>query len=69
MLNARYTQTLLLSLATMLSSMAHAQNLRDDVLLISIDGMHAVDYTNCVKANTCPNLLLSSPCLNRPISG
>lgn len=56
MLNARYTQTLLLSLATMLSSMAHAQNLRDHVLLISIDGMHAVDYTNCVKANTCPNL-------------
>jgi hypothetical protein len=26
------------------------------VLLISIDGMHAVDYENCVKANTCSNL-------------
>src|SRR5260221_13574986 len=26
------------------------------VLLISIDGMHAVDYENCVAANTCPNL-------------
>jgi hypothetical protein len=26
------------------------------VLLISIDGMHAVDYANCVAANTCPNL-------------
>jgi len=26
------------------------------VLLISIDGMHAVDYENCVKAGTCPNL-------------
>ena len=26
------------------------------VLLVSIDGMHAVDYENCVKANTCPNL-------------
>jgi hypothetical protein len=26
------------------------------VLLISIDGMHAVDYENCVAAETCPNL-------------
>jgi len=26
------------------------------VLLISIDGMHAVDYENCVASNTCPNL-------------
>jgi hypothetical protein len=26
------------------------------VLLISIDGMHAVDYENCVAAKTCPNL-------------
>jgi hypothetical protein len=26
------------------------------VLLISIDGMHALDYENCVKAATCPNL-------------
>ena len=26
------------------------------VLLISIDGMHAVDYANCVAANTCPHL-------------
>jgi len=26
------------------------------VLLISIDGMHALDYENCVKSNTCPNL-------------
>jgi hypothetical protein len=26
------------------------------VLIISIDGMHAVDYTNCAAANTCPNL-------------
>lgn len=34
---------------------------RDDshirhVLLISIDGMHAVDYLNCVASNTCPTL-------------
>jgi Type I phosphodiesterase / nucleotide pyrophosphatase len=26
------------------------------VLLISIDGMHAVDYEQCVALNTCPNL-------------
>jgi hypothetical protein len=26
------------------------------VLLISIDGMHAVDYQNCVAAETCPTL-------------
>jgi hypothetical protein len=26
------------------------------VLLISIDGMHALDYKNCLRANTCPNL-------------
>jgi len=26
------------------------------VLLVSIDGMHAVDYANCVAFNTCPNL-------------
>src|SRR5215831_6788316 len=26
------------------------------VLLLSIDGMHAVDYQNCVSAGTCPNL-------------
>lgn len=26
------------------------------VLLISIDGFHAVDYENCVAANTCPTL-------------
>jgi hypothetical protein len=26
------------------------------VLLISIDGMHALDYENCVTKNTCPNM-------------
>jgi Type I phosphodiesterase / nucleotide pyrophosphatase len=26
------------------------------VLLISIDGMHALDYANCVNAGTCPAL-------------
>jgi len=37
--------------------MAHAGDVKKDhVLLISIDGMHAVDYENCVNAGTCPNL-------------
>src|SRR5215470_18245085 len=26
------------------------------VLLISIDGMHALDFENCIKAGTCPHL-------------
>jgi hypothetical protein len=29
---------------------------RRHVLLISVDGMHALDFHNCVLANTCPNL-------------
>ena len=29
---------------------------RHHVLLISIDGMHAVDYENCTASNTCPTL-------------
>ena len=37
----------------------HDDNNRQDirhVLLISIDGMHAVDFENCVASNTCPTL-------------
>ena len=46
-----------MSFAITISPMAHAEDLKKDhVLLISIDGMHAVDYENCVKANACPNL-------------
>jgi hypothetical protein len=56
-LNTRNTPTLALSFAIVLSSMAHAADLkRNHVLLISIDGMHAVDYEYCVKNNTCQNL-------------
>ena len=37
--------------------LAHAGDIRNNhVLLISIDGMHAVDYEICVKNNTCPDL-------------
>ena len=56
-MRTHHKATLVLSFTIMLSSMANAQNVsRNHVLLISIDGMHAVDYENCVKALTCPNL-------------
>lgn len=49
-----------LAVAAMVTSSAYSD---DDhgpkarhVLLISIDGMHALDYANCVQANTCPNM-------------
>lgn len=46
-----------LSCAILLSSAASAADpKKGHVLLISVDGMHAVDYQNCVRANTCPNL-------------
>jgi hypothetical protein len=32
------------------------QNINNHVLLISIDGMHAVDFENCKNSKTCPNL-------------
>ena len=36
---------------------AHDRDARSrHVLLISIDGMHALDYRNCVAAGTCPHL-------------
>jgi hypothetical protein len=50
--------------ATFLVSKAYSDGSGNDhnrkgirhVLLISIDGMHALDYENCVNAGTCPNL-------------
>lgn len=39
------------------SSQANDSDFRDrHVLLISIDGMHAVDFENCRASGTCPNL-------------
>jgi hypothetical protein len=49
-------------IGTTLPAPARANDERGDghkikhVLLISIDGMHAVDYENCVVSNTCPTL-------------
>ena len=57
---------LVLSLAALGISQAHAADNEDQprqspfggkhVLLISIDGMHALDYENCVNNNKCPNM-------------
>ena len=51
----------LLGLAIGSASLAVAHESGEDrnhnrVLLISIDGMHALDFQNCVAAGTCPNL-------------
>jgi hypothetical protein len=55
-LTTTHTATLAALFTIMLPSMATAADIDNHVLLISIDGMHAVDYENCVKANNCPNL-------------
>ena len=55
-MNTRHTAGLAV-LSVFIASATHAADIKKDhVLLISIDGMHAVDYENCVSANTCPNL-------------
>jgi len=51
------TAVLMFSIAALGSSAAYADSFGGKhVLLISIDGMHALDYENCVANNTCPNL-------------
>src|SRR5689334_3457364 len=56
----RLISTVLLLSAVFASSAQSApQNGREGVrrvLLISIDGMHAVDFENCVNGGTCPHL-------------
>jgi hypothetical protein len=46
----------LLSVTPALPDDANGDGASRHVLLISIDGMHALDFENCVSANTCPNL-------------
>ncbi len=46
----------LAAVAPMLGVTASAEPVARHVLLISIDGMHALDLDNCARANTCPNL-------------
>src|SRR5215470_16963551 len=49
---------LTLSLLAVAHPAADGENVRTrHVLLISIDGMHAVDFENCARAGTCPNLM------------
>jgi Type I phosphodiesterase / nucleotide pyrophosphatase len=45
----------LLSL-TLQSTPAFAENEVSHVLLLSVDGFHAVDLENCIAKGTCPNL-------------
>lgn len=59
--NKREVAALCLSLGLFLPVHAHAKHINERngirrVLLISIDGMHAVDYENCVNGGYCPNL-------------
>jgi hypothetical protein len=57
----RKTLALALGFSMALSVAAHADESEGveksrHVLLLSIDGMHAVDFQNCIAANTCPNM-------------
>lgn len=50
-----------IALAGLIAPQVHAEDLSrvhdiKHVLLISIDGMHALDYENCVSGGYCPNL-------------
>ena len=58
MLALRYLTTVAALAAIAGFSLAHADDdiKKNHVLLISIDGMHAVDFEICSKNNTCPNL-------------
>ena len=62
MLKRRNLTGIALSLAVLMAPQAHSEDHLDSrngirhVLLISIDGMHALDYENCVKGGYCPNL-------------
>ncbi len=59
MLIQRVSAVLLSALLAVPAVSAHWNDPDDKirhVLLVSIDGMHAVDFENCVAAKTCPNL-------------
>src|SRR5205823_4383472 len=61
MLNKLNVAATALSIAFLAAPPAYSQHINERngirrVLLISIDGMHALDYENCVAGGTCPNL-------------
>ena len=61
MTNKLTTAAIALSFAALTPAGSYSQQFNSangiqHVLLISIDGMHALDYQNCVKEGTCPHL-------------
>jgi hypothetical protein len=62
MRNSFKSKILALSIATVATPQLYAWDVEPPhdhikhVLLISIDGMHALDYQNCIKGSYCPNL-------------
>jgi hypothetical protein len=60
-IHIKIAAAMVLGVSACAASLALADEDRDHehsrhVLLISIDGMHALDFQNCVASNTCPNL-------------
>jgi hypothetical protein len=61
LLNKRNSVAVAFSLAVLVAPQAYSEHINQRngirrVLLISIDGMHALDYENCVNGAYCPNL-------------
>ena len=61
MVNKCKAVTIAFSLALLVAPQAYSEHINQRngirrVLLISIDGMHALDYENCVNGGFCPNL-------------
>src|SRR5215831_11420276 len=61
MLRKRRLAATACSLAVLFAPRAYSEQINERngirrVLLISVDGMHALDYQNCVSGGYCPNL-------------
>jgi|SRR5579871_419657 len=58
LLNQRIVAAIAFAIPVLMAPQARSQPspINRHVLLISIDGMHAVDYLNCVNGGYCPNL-------------
>jgi hypothetical protein len=59
--NRSFAQAFAVAIPLFMAPQAHSQRINErdgvrHVLLISIDGMHALDYANCVQDGSCPNL-------------
>jgi len=57
----KYNAAIAISLAVLVTPQAYSEHINQRngirrVLLVSIDGMHAVDYANCANGGYCPNL-------------